>query len=66
MLVQSNMPRKKTIPQKVDDILASFGVRSNDPQRFKDKLAKLIDREANKKAEEIIYNINSDENLIHR
>lgn len=34
--------RKKTIPQKVDDILANFKVRSNDPQRLKDKLAKLV------------------------
>lgn len=36
------MPRKKTIPQKVDDILASFKIRSNDPQRFKDALVKLV------------------------
>lgn len=60
MIAPINMPRKKTIPQKVDDILASFKVRSNDPQRLKDKLAKLIDTESNKKAENIIQELRAD------
>lgn len=50
--------RKKTIPQKVDDILANFKIRSNDPQRFKDALVKLVRSNSYPRPKKLVkYNI---------